>query len=59
MRGSALPRSGAYATVKGGEFHSYNPLVFNKLRNAASSAAYEPSYKAFAKEVSARAQTVG
>lgn len=26
-RGSALPRSGAFATVKGGEFHAYNPLV--------------------------------
>jgi glutamate synthase (ferredoxin) len=31
-RGTALPRSGMYATVKGGEFHQYNPLVFNKLR---------------------------
>ena len=44
-RGSALPRSGAYATVKGGEFHAYNPLVFNKLRVAAGS----PDFKHFAK----------
>ena len=44
-RGSALPRSGAYAYVKNGEFHAYNPLVFNKLRVAAGS----PDFRAFEK----------
>lgn len=35
-RGTALPRSGAYGHVRGGEYHSLNPLVFNKLRSASS-----------------------
>jgi len=35
-RGTALPRTGAYGHVRGGEYHSLNPLVFNKLRSASS-----------------------
>ena len=31
-RGTALTRSGVYRPVKGGEYHAYNPLVFNSLR---------------------------
>ncbi len=55
-RGSALSRSGMYAYVKGGEFHSYNPLVFNKLRGAAANESYV-SYEKFASEVDARPVT--
>ena len=55
-RGSALPRSGAYAYVKNGEFHSYNPLVFNKLRKASESPDYRV-FEKFAKEVDTRPLT--
>ena len=55
-RGSALPRSGAYAYVKNGEFHAYNPLVFNKLRNAANSPDYR-AFEKFAQEVDLRPLT--
>ncbi len=55
-RGSALPRSGAFATVKGGEFHAYNPLVFNKLRVAAGSPSFDV-FKRFAEEVDGRPLT--
>jgi glutamate synthase domain-containing protein 2/glutamate synthase domain-containing protein 1/formylmethanofuran dehydrogenase subunit C len=55
-RGSALPRSGTYAYVKNGEFHSYNPLVFNKLRSAAQSPDYA-AYEKFAAEVDLRPLT--
>jgi glutamate synthase (ferredoxin) len=55
-RGSALPRFGTYAYVKNGEFHAFNPLVFNKLRVAAGSPDYK-SYEKFAQEVDARPLT--
>ena len=55
-RGSALPRSGTYAYVKNGEFHAYNPLVFNKLRSASQSADYAP-FEKFAAEVDLRPLT--
>ncbi len=55
-RGSALPRFGTYAYVKNGEFHSYNPLVFNKLRVAAGSPDFR-AYDKFAQEVDLRPLT--
>ncbi len=55
-RGSALPRRGAYAYVKDGEFHSYNPLVFNKLRSASANPDYA-GYEKYAAEVDYRPLT--
>jgi glutamate synthase (ferredoxin) len=55
-RGSALPRTGAYAYVKNGEFHAFNPLVFNKLRKAADSPDFK-TFEAFSKEVDFRPLT--
>lgn len=55
-RGSALPRFGTYAYVKNGEFHSFNPLVFNKLRGAASSPDYK-AYEKYANEIDMRPLT--
>ena len=55
-RGTALPRSGAYGTAKGGERHDWNPLVFNKLRAATQTDKFE-SYKKFATEVDTRPLT--
>jgi glutamate synthase domain-containing protein 1 len=55
-RGTALPRSGAYAPAKGGERHDWNPLVFNKLRAATQTDKFE-TYKKFAAEVDARPLT--
>ncbi|KAA0155360.1 hypothetical protein FNF29_01735 [Cafeteria roenbergensis] len=52
-RGSPLTRSGAYGSVKDGEYHSLNPPVFNKLRassvKAAEAAAEDGSAESFAK----------
>ena len=55
-RRGALPRSGAYAYVKNGEFHAYNPLVFNKLRVAAGSPDFR-AFEKFAQEVDSRPLT--
>jgi glutamate synthase (ferredoxin) len=55
-RGSALPRFGNYSTVKNGEFHAYNPLVFNKLRVAAGTDKFA-AYEKYAAEVDFRPLT--